>query len=183
MTTTKSKREQSCHKSRATYTSGQEKEKSKNFGIKQELYRPFQAVLNSLSFFYNLKEKSTFGRISELVDLNVFSVQGGKNLKQALDQVFSLRLQAHFFYKNEKEILKHIEDGKIQDSCLLYLDEKLLPLLHQIYMVLIPFHRCGKKFLSTKNQKDFIKSTFYDASPSVKGDAFERTLQYITGSK
>src|SRR4029079_9085438 len=78
-----------------------EKEIETAFGVKKELYRPFQEILGCFSLLYNLQKKNTFGRIDELVQLNVFSLEGAENLKKAINSVLSLRLQVHLFYKDE----------------------------------------------------------------------------------
>jgi ankyrin repeat protein/predicted nucleotidyltransferase len=82
-----------------------EKEDLKAFGIKKELYRPFQGILGCLAVFYHLKKLNSFERIEELVDLGIFSSEGATSLKHALSQVLKLRLEAHLFYKDEKEFL------------------------------------------------------------------------------
>ena len=70
----------------------QTKEQDNAFGIKKELYRPFQEILSSLALFYQLKARNTFERIDELVEKEVFSAKGAENLKQALRKVLALRL-------------------------------------------------------------------------------------------
>ncbi len=155
-----------------------EKEQETAFGVKKELYRPFQEILGCLSLLYDLKEKSTFARIDELARLNVFCSAGADNLKKAINQVLSLRLQVHLFYKDEKEFLCHPEEGKPQDPTLYYFNEQNLAYLHEIYKVLLPFHKVADGFYKTRDTANLSKSIFYDDSPSVKAFTFERTLQY-----
>ncbi|MBA3239429.1 MAG: tetratricopeptide repeat protein [Parachlamydiaceae bacterium] len=146
----------------------QEKEKIKAFGIKKELYRPIQEIIASLALFYQLNGKTTFNRIDELVNLNVFSASGARNLRKAINQVLTLRLKAHLFYKNEEEFLCHPEEGKPLDRHLMYLDEETLKILQEIYQVIIPFHHCGEKFLTSQSKKSFKSSDFLDKSFQVQ---------------
>ena len=101
-----------------------------------------------------------------------------KNLKKALQQVLALRCEAHVFYQKEEEFLLQVEESKIQDPHFLYLDEKRLAMLHEIYKVLIPFHCCAEEFLSTRNQEVFNNKALDDDSLSLQGKIFEKTLQY-----
>lgn len=155
-----------------------EKEKESAFGIKKELYRPFQEILGCLSLIYELKEKSTFGRIDELAMLNVFSATGADNLKKAVSAVLSLRLKAHLFYKDEKEFLCHAEEGKNLDPSLYYFDDNTIENLHEIYKVLLPFHQCATEFYRSKNKDLLNKNSFYDERPLVRAKVFEKTCQY-----
>ncbi len=154
------------------------KQETNAFGIKKELYRPFQSVLGSLALFCGLPVYSSFEMIQQLLKKGFLCPEGAKNLTQALSQLLSLRFEAHTFYNNEGEFLLHIEQGEPQDPQYLYLDEKRLASLHEIYKVLIPFHTCAEKFLRTKNSKSFSKSLFYDKSPQIQGADFEKNLQY-----
>ncbi len=155
-----------------------DKEKETAFGVKKELYRPFQEILGCLTLFYGLKERSTFTRIDELTQLNVLSIEGATNLKKALNLVLSLRLQVHLFYKDEKEFLCHPEEGKPQDSSLYYFNKQDLESLHEIYRVLLPFHKSASEFYKTKSKEAWNKSVFYDDSAAVKAQTFAKTLQY-----
>lgn len=157
-----------------------EKEKIKAFGIKKELYRPIQEIIASLSLFYLLETqaKTTSDRIDELVKMNIFSNQGAENLKRAITQVLLLRLEAHLFYQNEEEFLCHRQDNQPLDHHLLYINEEHLRVLKDIYRILIPFHNCAKTFLTSKNQKAFCDSLFYDKDPSMLGNEMQKSSQY-----
>ncbi len=154
------------------------KQETGAFGIKTELYRPFQSILGSLTLFCGLPTCSTFGMIQQLLQKGLLCSEGAKNLTQALSQLLSLRFEAHTFYQSEGEYLLHIEQGQPQDPQYLYLDENRLASLHEIYKVLIPFHSCAEQFLHAKNPQSFSKSVFYDKSPQIQGAAFEQDLQY-----
>ena len=156
----------------------QEKEQDNAFGIKKELYRPLQEILSSLALFYDLKAKNTFERIDELVEKEVFSKKGAENLKQALRKVLTLRLEAHLFYQDEKEFLCHPEEGKPQEPQLLYINQEHTESLHEIYKVLIPFHKSIKEFFTTKKKQTLNQQLFYDEGPAVRAVALEKTLQY-----
>lgn len=160
-----------------------EKEAIHAFGIKYELYRPIQEVIAALSLFYQLQSKTTFTRIDELVNLKVFTSKGAENLKKAIYQVLTLRLEAHLFYENEEEFLCHIENDKPLDPCLMYFSEKTINILSEIYKVLIPFHNCGKAFLTSNNKQAFYGSDFHDDSPTLQGETFELKLKYVNAQE
>ena len=156
----------------------QDKEQDNAFGIKKELYRPFQEILSSLALFYDLKAKNTFERLEELVEKEVFSKKGAENLRQALRKVLALRLEAHLFYKDEKEFLCHPEEGKPQEPQLLYINQEHTESLHEIYKVLIPFYKSIKEFFTTKKKQTLNQLLFYDEGPAVRAVTLEKTLQY-----
>ncbi len=161
----------------------QEKQETNAFGIKKELYRPFQSLLASLTLFCGLKLQSSFGMVEQLLQNKILSQEGSRSLTQALQQVLALRFEAHTFYQNEEELLLHADKEQPQDPHYLYLEEKRLSVLNEIYRVLIPFHRCGEEFLCTEDPKVFAKALFYDESPSVQGEAFDKNLQYKKAKK
>lgn len=142
----------------------QDKEKLHAFGIKKELYRPFQEIIACLALLYQLEAKTTFNRIDELFNLGVFSSQGAANLQKAITQVFTLRLKAHLFYKNEHEYLCHPKMGKPLEPDLMYMDKEALKTLEEIYRIMIPFLSCAQEFVSSQNQSVFNSSIFYDIS-------------------
>ena len=131
------------------------------FGIKKELYLPFQRILHSLALFYNLPANQTFLIIDQLCQKNIISPQAKENLKKAIQQALSLRFESHAFYKN-KEVLLHIEKGHPLDPTCLCANEMQLQSLREIYRVLVPFHQCISKFLQTKNKKTLNNNPFYD---------------------
>ena len=140
--------------------------KDKNaFGIKKEFYLPFQRILQSLALFYNLPASQTFLIIDQLFQKNIISSQAKDNLKKAIQQVLSLRFEAHAFFQN-KEILLHIEKGHPLDPTSLCANEMHLQSLREIYRVLVPFHQCISEFLQTKNNKILNNNPFYD--PKIK---------------
>ena len=151
-----------------------EKEEVNAFGIKKELYRPFQEIISSLSLLYKLTSTNTFDRIDELVKLKVFSAQGAKNLKQAVSQALNLRLEAHLFYKDETEFLHHIEEGKPLDPKKLYLTKERVKTLQEIYKVLIPFCKTAQQFYHTQEKQTFYTQEFYDEGPLVQATALEK---------
>ena len=155
-----------------------DKQEISAFGIKKELYRPIQSLLGCLKLFCGLQSYSSHGMIQELLNKKILSPTGAKNLSQALQQILSLRFEAHTFYQNEEELLFHIEEKKPQDPHCLYLNDQYLKILHEIYMVLIPLHQCTEEFFATKDLNVFKKASLYDDSPQVQGEAFEKTLQY-----
>lgn len=155
-----------------------EKEQIGAFGIKKELYRPFQEIIASLALFYQLKAKTTFSRIDELASVGIFSTEGAENVKKAINCVLFFRMNAHLFYKNEEEFLCHSEQDKPLDPSLLYFSKQSLQLLEGIYRILIPFHRSAEQFLTSKDHQAFKCSNFYDDRLSEQGKTLCKKLQY-----
>eukprot|EP01098_Paradermamoeba_levis_P012635 TRINITY_DN5564_c0_g4_i1.p1 TRINITY_DN5564_c0_g4~~TRINITY_DN5564_c0_g4_i1.p1 ORF type:complete len:252 (+),score=64.93 TRINITY_DN5564_c0_g4_i1:1-756(+) len=102
------------------------KQREKVFGIKQELYRPLQQMIRSLSIFFNTQGgKSTMDQIELLVKKGIFTPQGGANLKKALSKVLALRIRAHLFYNQELEFLFHVDIySHLDKNKHLYLEQK-----------------------------------------------------------
>ena len=159
------------------------KEQIKAFGIKKELYRPFQEIISSLALFYELKSFNTMERMDELIKLKVFSPQGATNLKKALSQALTLRLEAHLFYKGETEYLYQIEEGKPEDKNKLYLTPQKVNILQEIYKVLIPFCKATQKFYNSRDKKEFYTQTFYDDNLTVQAQALTKSLQYTAAKE
>ncbi|MCE5316374.1 MAG: tetratricopeptide repeat protein, partial [Parachlamydia sp.] len=104
----------------------QEKAKGHVFGIKKELYRPFQEILGCLALIFKLKEKNTFKRIDELVQQKKITSKGGENLKRAIELVLTLRVEAHLFYGDEQEYICHREYGKWHEKGNTFAMEQML---------------------------------------------------------
>ena len=154
-----------------------DKEEQSEFNVKKELYRPFQEILSSLAILYHLKTQSTFDRIDELKQMKIFSIKGAENLKRAIGKAFSLRLQVQLFYKDEREDLCHLEEGKLQDTSLFYMNKEQIEFLHTIYQVLFPFHKCANDFYQTKDVNFLNNNDFFDDSPSILGKSFQKMQQ------
>lgn len=148
------------------------KEQDAAYGIKKELYRPFQEILSSLAILFHLKGKTTFDRIDELHQRNIFSEQGATRLKQAFGQVLSLRLQAHLFYRDEKEFLCYPQVDGENDPTLLYMKAEHTAILKEIYCTLIPFHECSQEFYETAESWVFSQSDFFTLDPTLKATRF-----------
>ncbi len=155
-----------------------EKEELRTFGIKKELYRPFQEIISSLALFYKLTSSNTLDRVGELLKLNVFCPQGAARLQNAISQALSLRLEAHLFYKDEIEFLHHLEAGTPLDPKKLYLTPERIKTLQEIYKTVIPFCKAAQQFYHTQDKEIFFRQEFYDEGPLVQGQALEKTLQY-----
>jgi tetratricopeptide (TPR) repeat protein/ankyrin repeat protein len=155
-----------------------EKEEINAFGIKKELYRPFQEIISSLALLYKLTSTNTFERIDDLVELKVLCTQGAANLKKAIAQALNLRLEAHLFYKDEIEFLFHIEEGTPLDPKKLYLTQERVKVLQEIYKVLIPFCKTAQQFYQAQDKQAFYAQKFYDEGPLVQAQALQNTLQY-----
>jgi tetratricopeptide (TPR) repeat protein len=138
----------------------EEKEKLKAFGVKKELYRPIQETINCLCLYYQIQTNNTFDRIDQLVKRDVLSSKGADNLKKALNIALSLRLEAHFFYKDEIEFLCHPQEGKKSDQNLLYIDQRHQKNLENIYTILQPFHNAVEEFYQSLEKKSLNSQNF-----------------------
>ncbi|MCE5317556.1 MAG: tetratricopeptide repeat protein [Parachlamydia sp.] len=156
-----------------------DKEQMRAFGIKRELYRPFQEVMSCLAIFLKLREKSTFKRIDELVGLKIFSSAGADNLKKVISLVLSLRVKAHLFYQDEEEKIFHKVEGNTTDPQLLYFDDKLVNDVETIYKTLIPFHEKGEEFFRTKNPKVFFTSNFFREAGLNQAKSFVKGIKFV----
>ncbi|MCE5315869.1 MAG: tetratricopeptide repeat protein [Parachlamydia sp.] len=149
----------------------------RGFGIKKNLYRPFQEMIHVLAIFYGLKAKNTLERVQELVTCKILSIEGGKNLRNALLRVLGLRIEAHLFYKESIEILCY-QESKQEDPHLLYLKKNHIDDLLVIHKALLPFCRCMQEFFRSKDIKFLQRQKFYEMSPEVRGNALEKGHQF-----
>lgn len=140
-----------------------EKEQTGAFGVKKELYRPFQEILSSLCLFYKVQKKNSLDKIDALVDLRIFSEEGGKQIKEAMALVLKLRLCTHQFYGNEEEFLVQndtVYRGNVLTSDLdtkdFYLDGTMRYQIKEVYKILFSFHEAAKKFLKTQDKGAFL---------------------------
>ena len=173
------------------------KENEKAFGVKKELYRPFQEMMNCLALFYNLKSNNTLERIQELTKKGIFSSDGAGNLETVIGKVLLLRTLSHQFYKEEKEFLCHIDPEKPEEPRLFdidpekpeeprlfYLKPQMIDEIRTIYKVLIPFCECCKEFYSTNDKRSFRDNDFFDGlidkakNVGYGTDASEVTVKY-----
>ena len=143
----------------------EQKQTTTIFKIKKELYRPFQSILESITLFAKLPATSTLNMIGQLLNKKIICPEGAKHLTQALHHVLNLRLETHLFYQHGGEFLLHQES--IPNPRYLYLDEKKMEIIHEIYQVLIPFHKCAEKFFQTQDPTVFAHDSFYDKKLEV----------------
>ena len=147
----------------------EKKESIRAFGIKKELYRPFQEVISSLAIYYQLEFYSTKDRIEALKSKNIFSTAGADHLLIALNRVLSLRLEAHLFYNNEEEILFYRSEDQSEDRNLLYIDNQCMKMLCDIYNVLVPFYECAKEFYISKESTSFQTNNLFLDNSLTRG--------------
>lgn len=82
----------------------QEKIESRFFGIKKELYRFPQSLINALAIYHGVRSTNTFQRIDRLQEKGVFSITGANQLKRLFRSTLKMRVQTHLFYENEQEV-------------------------------------------------------------------------------
>lgn len=165
------------------------------FGVKKELYRPFQEIMGCLSLFFKLKEKNTLRRIDELQEMKVFSFKGAENIKRAISSVLKLRMELHLFYRNEVENLYQVSRdeivfdhgplnpigisfGSTKSPHLIYLEGDRLAALAEIYSILVPFHLAAEHFLQSHAENAFYQNEFIEINPFVLGMTYINTFQH-----
>ena len=111
-----------------------------------------------------MEERNSFDRVDALAQKNIFSLKGAKKLKDTLDLICALRFKAQLFYKEEKDYICHPAKSEPQDNSLFYFTKEDLLNLPSIYAVLLQFHDCVSKFLTTENMGP-LKSDFSDLDP------------------
>lgn len=147
------------------------------FDIKRELCRPFNFIINELSIYYGLKSANTISQIDELQKMGVIGEEGANQIKRAFELILKLRLQAHLFYKSEKEIL-YAPLGESDPSAAAFLmTPKLSETLIEIYRTLVPLHRAALEFLAG-NQSAFSAASFYDPEVGQYDERLREGLQF-----
>ncbi|NGX37205.1 MAG: Photosystem I assembly protein Ycf3 [Chlamydiae bacterium] len=158
------------------------KERERGFGVKRELYRPFQAILGALRLYYGFQTTSTMETIKSLESKRIISHEGAQRLCNVMRKVFTLRLQAHLFYHDEKEILYHPKVGQLTDEeavGLFPISDDQANTLIEIYKSLFPFHEAAKDFVENKGKGSlFVKNPFYGEDFATQGQAFDKLVQY-----
>lgn len=136
------------------------------FNVKEELYRFSQSVISALALYYNVKGSNTIEQINGLKELRVFNADGANNLKSLLGFLFSLRVDAHLFYKKEVEVIYYPERRGLEreeDGEKLF---EVSPLLQnhiiEAYRKLMPFCESTRRFLDG-DERAFARSYFYDS--------------------
>ena len=137
----------------------EKKEQERAFGVKKELYRPFQSILGSLQILYGLQTHSTMETIQAL-KRELFSESGATNLMNTMEKVLRLRLQVHLFYENETEILYHPKAAEQSKERLMTITPVIMGELTEIYKILIPFVDVAKEFCKTGDLKIFKNQSF-----------------------
>lgn len=128
---------------------------SQAFNVKKDLYEPLQHVLQALRLYHNLDAKKLSITIDELQQKTVFTPEGAKALKELLDQILQLRLQAHEFHNSKKDTIHHTKAPKDKE----YVIEHNLFL--SLYRKLILLHEQAEDFIEGKQNsfQAFPKST------------------------
>lgn len=138
--------------------------KLKAFDAKRDLYRPIQMFIGTLAIYYGLKPDTTLGYIGQLMDNHVICKLGGKRLQNALCQALRWRLEAHFFYETENEILYITnDDDDLNGTCLYKITESNSAGLLDLFRVLIPLQKAMERFLKG-DTKSLHKDPLYDES-------------------
>lgn len=150
------------------------------FDVKKELYRLPQSTIAALALYYRIKGNNTLELIDLLRVQGIFGEEGANRLKEAFRSILALRIQAHFFYKTECEILYHArgEDDKTAAG-LLRMTSELTDRIREIYRTLIPFYQQAELFLKG-DLEAFSTSLFYDLTIGTYDDSLRKNFQYNT---
>lgn len=144
----------------------QDKINERTFGIKKELYRLPQMVINGLALYHGVRTSSTFEQIHQLHNRKIISKSGSEKLEIFLILTLLLRTLSHLFYKNEKEYLHYQKKEPLDSKENLLLIAPGSPIIVICYQILIPFYKITKRFLAG-DEKTFTESPFYDDSIAV----------------
>ncbi|MCE5316915.1 MAG: DUF294 nucleotidyltransferase-like domain-containing protein, partial [Parachlamydia sp.] len=149
------------------------KEALRAFGVKPELYRPFQEILGCLALRQSLREKSSVERIQALQRDKIFSDKGANSLRNAVININFLRVKAHLFYQDECDFYLLSVPGETDEKGMLYIDFEDHMRLERIYATLQEFHTCAMTFSQTKkievfSQSDFVRLTTREAASKMQ---------------
>ncbi|MGR3973326.1 MAG: tetratricopeptide repeat protein [Candidatus Rhabdochlamydia sp.] len=134
------------------------------FGIKKELYRPVQEIINGLALFFNIKEKNTLGRVDALVKMKLFSASGAKQIHQAFHDLLSLRFKAHLFYKSEEELTYQYESWQVPDLSKFILNDAEKQQLQSFYCFIMPFFNRVREFLLSYKKTALSQQSFFNST-------------------
>ncbi|MFS8564251.1 MAG: methyltransferase domain-containing protein [Rhabdochlamydiaceae bacterium] len=145
---------------------GKEEASGKMHDVKKNLYRLPTTILDSLARHFQLKSHSSWERVEELKDRNIFSKEAAADLLKLLMEVQALRLKAYFVQKAQKDDLPPGTD------------------LYPFYYIAIPFVDAVKRFYEavkqgeTNNEKYLNTPRFFDNTPFCQGCVARRLLDY-----
>ncbi len=151
------------------------------FDVKKDFYRPFQIVIEALALYYKLTSVTTMNRIDELAKKKVLSPKGAEHLKQVLAIALTWRLRVQLFYREEKEIMLHVQNE--EDRHYFPIGPQESEQIIEIYRVQSPFYQAAAAFLTNPAQ-GFYRNELYDAQIGLStaledGDLYEMERQYI----
>ena len=85
-------------------------------------------LLSDMAFFYGITKTNTLDIIDALIEMEVFTKESGKLLKESIATIYAIRIRLHSLYKEQKE------EGSTQP--------------HPQYKQLLPFEiSCFRKML------------------------------------
>lgn len=156
----------------------QEKIESRLFGIKKELYRFPQSLINALAIYHGVKSTNAFQRIDRLQEKGVFSITGANQLKRLFRSTLKMRTETHLFYENEQEVFYHSR-GEYDPEAkgLFVMTPDLTREITELYRILIPLHQRAQEFLNG-NANAFSNRSFYDKEVGSYDDKLRQELQF-----
>lgn len=162
---------------------GEERLNERGVGIKKEFYRLIQSVVSALGLFFGLKQNNTFDQINELYKRGIISIIVANQLKRTLKSALELRLQAHLFYREEKDILYRARDEEDKSAHgLLVVTPQMKQIIKEIYRVLFPLQEKAKQFVEG-DREIFIHSSLYDSEIGQYRDKALRGFQFGLATK
>jgi tetratricopeptide (TPR) repeat protein len=126
--------------------------------LNNDLSRFMNTMMNGLADYYNLKSRTSWGRVEELQERGVLTPGGAQDLKELLMLGQELRLSLCFSYGQHQA--KDIEDNKV--------------VISPLYYRLIPFWQAMTKFYALANADEnpvgaLQQERFYNDSFYIKG--------------
>lgn len=132
----------------------EQKEQSKVFDIKKELYRLPNSTLNALAIFYGLQAKNSWARLQELYERGVINKEAQENFGNLLKEIVYFRVKTHLHYRseNEKVFYKPQSDYELYQwkaGNYFVLDDDDLKRIQCAFQVILPIHRKAIEFCNS----------------------------------
>lgn len=153
-----------------------DKERSKVFDIKKELYRFPNSLLNALALYYNLKAKNSWERLDELVKKNLFHPDAARKFAWLLNQIalFRVKTHLHYGYENEKvfyEPQTAYEEYQWREGKYYILSKEDLVDITNMFQVILHIYRAAEQFCQTYGQINLFQQAIWNKGESLADEA------------
>lgn len=152
----------------------EEENAGKHYNVKKDLYRLPNTMFDGLANYFCLKATSTWERIEELENRNIFTPTAAQDLKVLVMLSQELRLSTYQFHEKQNDIL-HTDAQKNN--------------LQELYYRALPFTRAMEAFCSEMTNSEELaisclgKERFYQDSAYYQGIIALRHMDYLNADK